>query len=112
MSRRPHGHATTPYGAPSSPWAICDACGFLYDKSALRWRMDWRGPYVQNLRLLVCERCIDVPQEQLRLIILPPDPPPVRDARPEMYAIEELEGEVYNLEMDMSDDGMSMLMIF
>ena len=37
---------------------------------------------MQNLRILVCRRCEDVPQPQLRPIIVGPDPYPVRDPRP------------------------------
>ncbi len=38
---------------------------------------DWRGTTLQNLYILVCEPCYDVPQEQLRAIVLPADPVPV-----------------------------------
>jgi len=41
---------------------------------------------LQNLRILVCNRCLDIPQEQLRAIVLPPDPQPIINARPELYA--------------------------
>ncbi len=87
--RRPHGRATTPAGAPGSAWAKCDGCGFIYDHARLRWRYEWRGPHLQNLRLLVCQRCYDEPQPNLKLIILPADPPPLIDARPEFFRIDE-----------------------
>lgn len=38
-----------------------------------------------NLRILVCRPCMDKPQEQLRTIILPPDPEPVQNPRQEQY---------------------------
>lgn len=43
---------------------------------------------MQNLRILVCKgnNCLDTPQEQLRTIVLPPDPEPIINARPELYA--------------------------
>jgi hypothetical protein len=49
---------------------------------------------MQNLRILVCRDtgggCLDVPSEAaLRTIVLPPDPPPVFNARPEAYPIDE-----------------------
>jgi hypothetical protein len=44
---------------------------------------------LQNLRLLVCDRCLDVPQEQLKARILPPDPLPIRNPRPEYFYIDE-----------------------
>jgi hypothetical protein len=61
--------------------AICDRCGFRYNHVNLRWQFDYRGAGLQNLRILVCNRCEDEPQEQLRSIVLPPDPIPVMNAR-------------------------------
>ena len=51
--------------------------------------MDWRGAVLQNLRLLVCDRCYDTPQEQLRAIVLPPDPEPKMNARVEQFSQDE-----------------------
>src|SRR5215475_8346047 len=65
--------------------AICDRCGFRFNHDQLQWQFQWAGPRLQNLRILVCRTCLDVPQEQLRTIILPPDPVPNRDPRPEDY---------------------------
>ena len=48
--------------------------------------MQWSGSQLQNLRLLVCDTCLDVPQQQLRSIVLPPDPLPVFNPRPENFA--------------------------
>lgn len=78
---QPHGHARV---NPSSPEAagICDSCGFVYSLRDLRWKVQYAGPRLQNLRYLVCEKCWDVPQEQLKPRILPPDPVPVMNARP------------------------------
>jgi len=42
-----------------------------------------------NKHLLKCPYCLDEPQPQLRAIIIPPDPDPVYNARPEQYAIDE-----------------------
>lgn len=67
-------------------WAICDRCGFRYLHRDLVWQVDWRGNNLQNLMLLVCERCDDIPQDQLRPIIIGPDPVPVKDPRPGWYA--------------------------
>ncbi len=63
--------------------AICDRCGARYNHDELQWQFQWAGTKLQNLRLLVCKACLDEPQEQLRTIILPPDPVPIRDPRPE-----------------------------
>src|SRR6266487_2217482 len=65
--------------------AICDRCGFEYNHDKLQWQHQWAGPRLQNLRILVCQSCLDEPQEQLRSIILPPDPVPIKDPRPEDY---------------------------
>lgn len=61
--------------------AICDRCGFRYNLVDLAWQVEWRGPVLQNIRLLVCRPCYDVPQENLRTIVLPADPEPVQNAR-------------------------------
>lgn len=66
--------------------AICDRCGFRYNHSKLNWQYQWGGETLINLKLLVCDVCLDVPQEQFRTIILPADPVPVQDARPENFA--------------------------
>ena len=67
----------------SSPEAagICDRCGFVYSFRSLKWQFDWRGSSLQNIRLLVCDRCYDTPQEQLRAIVVPADPTPIMNAR-------------------------------
>ena len=72
---------------PTSPRAkgVCDRCGALYQLSSLRWQYQFQGPKLQNLRILACSDCLDKPQEQLRTFILPPDPEPVQNPRPENY---------------------------
>jgi len=85
MSFRPHGHAVISQTSPRAQ-AVCDRCGFWYSHSDLRWASDWRGTKLQNLRFLVCESCLDVPQQNgQRTIILPADPVPIQNARPEQY---------------------------
>jgi hypothetical protein len=69
--------------------ATCDRCGLTYNHKDLVWQWDWRGTNLQNLKILVCKRtCLDKPQIQLRAIVIPPDPLPVINARPEMYSVE------------------------
>lgn len=63
----------------------CDRCGFIYDFSHLRWQMDYSGAGIYNKRILVCEKCYDTPQQQLKVIVIPPDPLPVLNARPPDY---------------------------
>lgn len=38
-----------------------------------------------SLQILVCRECLDIPQSQLRPIVLPPDPVPIFNPRPEAY---------------------------
>jgi len=78
------GRSTTSAKKPLAT-AVCDRCGIWYDLVALRWQVDWRGATLQNLRLLVCDECFDRPQEQLRAIVLPPDPEPMMNARVEHF---------------------------
>jgi hypothetical protein len=83
-----HGRAVIDPNNPSA-LGICDRCGFLFNLRALRWQMQWVGTTVQNVHLRVCSRCYDTPQEQLRAIVLPPDPMPVNQPRTEPFDIDE-----------------------
>lgn len=76
---------------PNAPRAlgICDRCGDLHNLEALQYQYEWRGTVLMNTQLRVCDWCRDIPNEQLRAIILPPDPLPVYDPRVEPYAIDE-----------------------
>lgn len=85
----PHKYARLSTTSPEG-WAICDRCGQLYNLSDLVWQMEWSGTHLYRTGALVCKRvCLDTPQEQLRTIILPPDPPPLLNARVPNYAFEE-----------------------
>jgi len=64
---------------------VCDRCGAVYNFVQLKWQMDWRGASIQNIRLLVCNRCYDTPQAQLRAIVVPADPTPIMNARVQDY---------------------------
>lgn len=55
----------------------------------MQFQWDWAGTKLVKKRILVSVDELDVPQEQLRTIILPPDPPPIMNARPENYYIDE-----------------------
>ncbi len=82
---RSHGRAAVDAQDPRAH-GICDRCGSRYNLENLSWQYDWRGPRVQNLQRLVCRSCMDdMQQNGNRTIILPPDPVPVFNARPEMY---------------------------
>lgn len=68
------------------PVGICDRCSARRYLKDLIWQYDWRGNALQNLRIRVCrDQCADVPQPQLRPIIVGPDPIPPRDPRPPLY---------------------------
>jgi hypothetical protein len=58
-------------------FAVCQRCGIWYNRVDLEFQYEWRGSVLQNLYILVCNRCLDVPQEQLRAITLPADPTPI-----------------------------------
>ena len=81
---RQHGRASVNVNNPRA-FAVCDRCGFLYNHDMLQWQYQWVGVKLQNQYRLVCQSCLDVPQEQLRTIVLPPDPVPIMNARPESY---------------------------
>lgn len=66
--------------------ALCDRCGFRYNRVALQWQYEWQGMQLQNLSLLVCASCLDRPQPQFRQYPLPPDPVPIQNPRPDPYA--------------------------
>lgn len=60
----------------------------MWNLDRLQWQWDWQqGPRLKNLRILVCPDCYDKPQENGRTIVLPPDPIPIKNARPENYAL-------------------------
>ena len=70
----------------------CDRCGLWFNRSALTWQYEWAGMQLYDTGVLVCTigpKCYDIPQEQLRTIILPPDPPPIVNARVPNFDYEE-----------------------
>lgn len=88
MAYRYHGRASVDPTAPS-PFAVCDRCGRWYNLPDLKWQMQYAGAQLINLRWLVCDECLDTPQPQLRSIVLPADPKPVINARPEYFYLDE-----------------------
>ena len=77
---------------PASPrsWAADDRSGFIGNHENLCWQYEWAGSRLINTKILVFEDELDKPQRQLGTIILPPDPPPIINARPEQYDIDEV----------------------
>lgn len=78
--------ATNPSGAGQ-----CSRCGRWFNLRNLTWQHQWAGQHLYNTRVLVCTEggCLDVPNEQLRTILLPPDPEPLLNARVPDYSYEE-----------------------
>ena len=82
------GRARTSSRSPQAH-AICDRCGFRYNHVDLQWQYDWAGASLINKRILVCDTCNDVPQQQLRAIIVPADPMPVINPRIQDFVVAE-----------------------
>lgn len=78
----PKGHAQVDPQHPTA-FAICDRCGFQYNHRDLRFDVQWHGRHLQRTGYLVCSTCQDVPNPTLRPIVLPPDPVPILNPRPE-----------------------------
>lgn len=85
MPYRPHSHAKVDPSAPRA-WGVCDRCASTYQHQELRWQHDFQGANLINRRLLVCQNCLDEPQNQGRPIRLPPDPVPIKNPRPLNYS--------------------------
>jgi len=73
--------------SPSSPQAagVCDRCGAVVNHVDLRQQTQYAGAGLITFNLLVCDRCLDVPQPQLKSIAIPADPLPVINPRPQDY---------------------------
>lgn len=86
---RPHPRrARTDPSAPAA-WGTSDRNGMVGNHKDLRFQMEWAGLKLINTRVLVWDDEYDTPQRQLGTIVIPPDPPPIFNARPENYAIDE-----------------------
>lgn len=76
---------------PSDPraWGTSDQNGMIGQHNKMKWQHEWRGNKIVNLRILVHEDELDKPQRQLGNLVLPADPLPIYNARPENYTIDE-----------------------
>ena len=84
----------SPKGARTDPtnpqaWATCDRTGFIQNHVNLCWQYEWAGNQLINKRLLIRPQSLDKPNPQFRALVLPPDPKPIMNARPEPYTIDE-----------------------
>lgn len=89
MAWRPHPRLADTDPTYPRAWATDDRSGFVTNLHKLRWEVQWAGNELIRTGFLVAEPYYDQPQEQFRTIILPADPPPVFNARPEPYVIDE-----------------------
>jgi len=81
MSYRPKGkHVRIDASAPRA-LGICDYTGFVFNRVDLIRQMEWRGNALVWTGFYVGKPYADVPNAQLILPILPPDPVPVREPR-------------------------------
>lgn len=88
MAWRFHGRAHVDPERPSA-FGSCDRCGFLYNRRDLSEQHDWAGATLVGQNIRVCDRCLDEPNQQMKTVILPPDPMPVYQPRIEPYNIDE-----------------------
>lgn len=87
---RPHPRrAGTDPNAPRA-WGTSDRNGHIGNLADMQWQWDWAGPQLVNKGLVVHADELDEPQRQLGSVILPPDPEPIMNARPEPYLIDEV----------------------
>ncbi len=77
---RVHGRARVSARDPRA-FAICDRCGFLYNHHTLSFQFEYAGAGLYNTQMLVCGRCYDTPQAQLKSINIPADPLPIMNPR-------------------------------
>ena len=96
MPWRPHARVKVDARNPRAA-GVCDRCSIPTNHYKLRFQYDFAGSQLQNLRILVCEDCYDVPQRQLGTKILGPDPLPIFNARPEPFTTTGLSYEESNI---------------
>jgi len=82
------GRAQTSTRNPRA-FGVCDRCGIWYNHDRLQWQYQWGGASLYNKRILVCNTCLDVPQQQLRAIIVPADPTPIMNPRTQDFSAAE-----------------------
>ena len=65
------------------PQAIgeCDRCGFWHTRADMPRQFQWSGNRLFDTGFVVGNDCLDVPQQQFRTPILPPDPRPIINPR-------------------------------
>lgn len=90
MSYRPSPKYASKSPGLGSAWSACDRCGFQWNQRNLQWQYNFQGGSTpQNLRFLHCPLCIDPLGYQQKLIVVPADPSPLFNTRPEPYVVDE-----------------------
>src|SRR6185312_417645 len=64
-------------------FGVCDGCAEWYNRVDLKAQFEYRGNSLEDTGFRYCWRCLSEPQPQLKPIILPPDPVPIHNPRPE-----------------------------
>jgi hypothetical protein len=82
------GRARTSSTNPQA-FGVCDRCGIWTNRINLRNQYEWRGASLKPLYIYVCNDCYDIPQEQLRAIVIPADPVPIVQPRTEPFLADE-----------------------
>lgn len=77
------GRATVNPYAPSA-WGVCDSCGEWSNRVDLKMQYEYRGDDLVDTGFRVCDRCLSKPQAQFLTPILPLDPVPIDEPRPEV----------------------------
>jgi hypothetical protein len=76
--------------ATRGAWVTCDVCGFIWSMCDMSFQYDFLGGSTPvSTHVLKCPKCINDLRWQAKLIIIPPDPPPLFNTRPETYTIDE-----------------------
>ncbi len=94
MSMRPHPKRADVDPNNLSAWATDDRSGFIVNHRKLHWEVQWSGLQLIRTGFLVSEPYLDTPAPFLQTLILPPDPAPLFNARPEPYVIDETDWRV------------------
>lgn len=82
------GRARTSASNPRT-FGVCDRCGTWYNRQDMKNQVEWRGTALLPLYIYVCSRCYDVPQANIRAIVLPADPMPIIQPRIEPFLNDE-----------------------
>ncbi len=84
------GRASANSSSPSA-YAVCDRCSIWTFRRSLQNQMAWRGSALLPTYMFVCNACYDLPNENLRAIVLPADPVPINQPRTEPFLYDSTE---------------------